>query len=233
MPAEVRMAKKTFQNELLSSDQFAQYSLRASFFLRKLRAMRLWNAIDEVRKLARVRSGFPWDKRAAWGIDEAAWQLVSKFGFDPLLIFMHPRVLAEQPHLLLYYRTVALISQKGLASLVGGDIARIEAAKVEKLDPQRQLNITIALNAIISSLVNTAPDIQADDLAGLQFASAGATIQGAWNNAVGTEGEHIVRTILVNHLRQEVSQVVFREGKPLDYDARDTRSCSIVSRTSR
>jgi hypothetical protein len=119
------MPDNSFHRSLIDSDEFAQYSLRASFFLRKLRGMRLWEAIEQVRILPAVANGFPWDQRQSWGIDGQAWTAIEAALISPLLIFCHPRVLAEQPHLLLYYRTVALVSQKGLASLVGGNIAKI------------------------------------------------------------------------------------------------------------
>jgi hypothetical protein len=213
------MTKSDFHQKLLTSENFAQYSLRASFFLRKLRGMRLWEAIEQVQQLPAVASGFPWDLRNAWGIDESAWLEIERVGIHPLLLFCHPRVLSEQPHLLLYYRTVALISQKGLASLVGGNIAKIESGPSPRIEPEFAKQVAIALNSIVSSLVETAAELRVEYLSGLQFASAGATIQGSWNNAVGAEGEAVVRTLLVNHLQSEIAQVVFRSTGTLEYTA--------------
>lgn len=171
------MPDNTFHRSLIDSDAFAQYSLRASFFLRKLRGMRLWEAIEQVRLLPAVANGFPWDQRQAWGIDEQAWTAIEVASISPLLIFCHPRVIAEQPHLLLYYRTVALISQKGLASLVGGNIAKIEAGQSAPLSPVFLEKAVVALNSLISSLIETAAELRTEHLTGLQFASAGATFK--------------------------------------------------------
>lgn len=52
-----------FHKELLASDEFGQYSLRATFFVRKLRGLRLWEAIDEVKALVGVGGGFTWNDR--------------------------------------------------------------------------------------------------------------------------------------------------------------------------
>jgi hypothetical protein len=119
--------------------------------------------------------------------------------------------------LLLYYRTAALISQKGLASLVGGNIAAIEAGQVDKLDREWVAKAVVALNSIVSAVLQTAADIEARDLPGFQFATAGASIQGSWNNAVGATGEAAVKTILVNYLKDEILQIVWRDKPVSDY----------------
>ena len=65
-----------------------------------------------------------------------------------------------------------------------------------------------------------AADIAREDLPGLQFAEAGATIQGSWNNAVGTIGEEAVKTILGNNLRDEILQIVWRDRIATEYQAK-------------
>lgn len=211
------MAKRDFHGDLLASDDFAVYSLRSSFFLRRLRAIDLWRAIGEVQKLIPAKKGFRWDQRATWGIEEEAWSQVAKWGVEPLLLFCHPRVLSEQPSLLLYYRTVALLSQKGLASLVGGDVARIESGRMTELEEGVVARLAVTLNSVISAVISTGAEIEPHQLPGLQFAAVGATIQGGWNNAVGEEGEAAVRSILVNHLRDEILQVVWKDGSSVEY----------------
>jgi hypothetical protein len=170
----------------------------------------------EVQYLLRCPAGFPWDHRADWGIEEAAWTRAAEWKIDPLLLFCHPRVISEQPRLLLYYRTIALLSQKGFQSLVRGSVARIESGSVESLDSAKAVELATTINSILSAVVTAGAEIEPFQLAGLQFAAAGATIQGSWNNAVGAEGERAVRTILANHLRSEIVQVVFKDAT-VDY----------------
>lgn len=211
------MARKNFHKELVVSDVFAQYSLRSTFFVRRLRGMRLWDAIGQVHRLTKVEGSFLWDDRASWGIDQNAWDRVRAKQINPLLVFCHPRAITEQPQLLLYYRTAALISQKGLKSLIGGNVEATEAGQLEQLDDEWLKQAVVALNSLLSAVVNAAAELEQRDLAGFQFASAGATIQGAWNNAIGSEGEAAVRSILVNHLRDELLQIVWQDGKSTDY----------------
>ncbi|HVA46762.1 MAG TPA: XcyI family restriction endonuclease [Pirellulales bacterium] len=211
------MGKADFHQQLLASDEFARCSLRATFFVRRLRGLRLWEAIQEVQRLVAVSSGFVWDERGAWGIETVAWDYVANRQMNPLLIFCHPRVISEQPRLLLYYRTLALLSQKGLKSLVGADVARLEAGKTERLDPEWLKKLVLAINSILSAMIVGSADIEPRDLAGFQFASAGSTIQGSWNNSVGSEGEAAVKTILLNWLRAEIAQIVWRDNTSVAY----------------
>ncbi len=213
------MPKRDFHKSLIASDEFAQYSLRATFFVRKLRSMKLWEVIHEVNQLPKARNGFVWGKRNAWGIEDDAWKYVNKKRIEPLLVFCHPRALSEQPQLLLYYRTVNLISQKGLSSLIGGSVANVEAGKVTTPDKDWLTKAVIALNSIASAVIKNSADIDPRDFPGFQFATAGATIQGSWNNAIGAEGEAAIRTILVNHLRGEINQLVWRDGTVTNYDS--------------
>ncbi len=206
------MAKRAFHQELLGSDEFARYSLRATCFVRRLRSLRLWDAIGDVHHLNRAKNGFVWTSRSEWGIDEEAWAYAQRKEIEPLLVFAQPRVLSEQPRLLLYYRTINLLSQKGLGTLVGGNVAAIELGKVTALDSAWVDKAVIALNSIASVIINNSADVEPRDLPGFQFASAGATIQGSWNNAIGDEGEIAVRTILANHTRTKINQLVWRDG---------------------
>jgi hypothetical protein len=143
---------------------------------------------------------------------------VLEWQIEPLSLFCHPRVLSEQPRLLLYFRTVALISQKGLSCLVGPSVARIESGRIEQLEPQQVTQLVVAINSVVSAMVSAGAELEAGQLTGLQFAAAGATIQGSWNNAVGAEGEAAVRAILVNHLRNEIVQIVWRDGSTSAYE---------------
>ncbi len=103
--------------------------------------------------------------------------------------------------------------------LVGGNVANVEAGKVETLDRKWLDKVVIALNSIASTIIKNSAEIDAYALPGFQFATAGATIQGSWNNAIGAEGEAAVRTILINHLRDEIVQLVWRDGSTTPYAA--------------
>ena len=204
---------------LLADEDFATYSMRSAFFVRRLREVRLWAVIDDVMRLPRVREGFSWRERAKWGIEAEAWhRITNEEQIDPLLYFCHPKVISEQPRLLLYYRTLSLVPQKGLIKLVGGNIAKIEEGRAETIPADWCRKVTLTINSLLSALTHAAAEMKQSYLAGLQFAAIGATIQGSWNNKVGKDGEVQVKTILANHLRKEISQVVWKNQTSWEYD---------------
>ncbi len=216
--AKKRALPKTFHQQLLESDDFAQYSLRSTFFVRRLSVFNLWNAIEQVQRLVTVAENFDWTDTVPIGIEPGAWSQLEARGTPPLLYFCHPRLLAEQPRLLLYYRTIAMISQKGLDSLVSGSSARLESGKAATISEDLALRLSIALNSVLSAMLKATADIEQHHFPGLQFACLGATIQGSWNNAIGTEGETAIKTVLINHLRDEIRQIVWRDDRTRDYD---------------
>ncbi|MCK7511703.1 MAG: hypothetical protein MZV70_51765 [Desulfobacterales bacterium] len=95
--------------------------------------------------------------------------------------------------MLLYYRTLALISQKGLSALTRSNLATIEAGKAEKLNADCLKQLCVAINSILwLSQRAQRRKLTLNTFRGF-IATAGTTIQGSWNNAIGTEGEHAVK----------------------------------------
>lgn len=202
-----------------NADKFAEYSLRSSFFLRHLRAIDLWSAIADVQRIVKAKNGFAWTERGTWGIEDDAWELSHRLGIESLLLFCHPRVIQQHPRLLLYYRTVALLSRKGLEQILSTNLAKVEAGKVAELSSDQAARFAVAINRVVSAMLMAGTEIEPAHLIGMQFAASGATIQGAWNNAIGEKGEAAVRAILVNHLRDEIVHVVWKDRTMLDYSA--------------
>lgn len=212
------MAKRSFHTELLESDEFARCTLRATFFVHRLRASRLYEVIQDVHNLTRLPGSFPWSDRKKWGIEQDAWQYVTeKQKIDPLLVFCHPRVVEEQPRLVLYYRTAALIPQKQWGNIVPGNIKRIENGQVDELESEWISQAVVTLNSVISAVIKNSVLVEAIRIPSFQFATLGTQIQGSWNNAIGDEGERAVKSILVNHLRGEILQIVWRNGRSEEY----------------
>lgn len=196
--------------------RIAEAQLMAHGFVRAISgALRL----DQVEPLTRCRLSFPWTDRNMWGIDEQAWSDLDQAGIDPLVVFCHPRVISEQPRLLAYYRKMALLSRKAFASLIKHeDIAGIEAGRVERIDAATSVRFVIAINSILSAFVQAGAKVGLNPFTSFQFAAAGATVQGSWNNAVGTSGEEAVKTILANHLREEILHVVWKDSTVMEYE---------------
>jgi len=210
-----------FAKLLAKSAHFANYSLRSQFCVRRLRELSFLTVADEVRKLLPLKDSFKWTRHESFGIDKVALKSVVASGIEPLVFFLHPRVLSEQPSLLLYYRCVAMISQKGLARLVGGSVAAIEGGKAKTIDQELQTRLVVTVNRLLSLVATSFVELQElkeSHLDAFLFAQAGSQIQGSWNNAVGEQGERAIREMLVRHLHNELVQVVWKDDSSVDLD---------------
>ncbi|MCK7511702.1 MAG: hypothetical protein MZV70_51760 [Desulfobacterales bacterium] len=79
-----RLRIEEFHKKLLASDDFAMCSLRATFFVRHLRTLRLFEAIQEVNRLAEVSKDL-WTNHKSLGIEDDAWKRIKDSGINPLL----------------------------------------------------------------------------------------------------------------------------------------------------
>jgi hypothetical protein len=174
----------------------AHYTLRSSTFLRKLKEFSFFEFGKRIKALAELEEAFSWENRNEWGIEEDVWKIIYESDISPLFLFLHPRVLQEQPDLLAYYRSVALLSQKGLKQILSITVEDIEqSAKVPSREKVKKLCLLI--NEFVSILIKSVDKITLEQISGMMFASAGAQIQGSWNNAIGLEGELLIRKLII------------------------------------
>jgi len=185
--------------------------LRAQFFARRLRELRFFDVAGEVRKLLGTPESFPWDNCAEFGITPQAMANVQAAGIEPVLFFLHPRVMQEQPSLLLYYRCVALLAQKGLQALAGVNVAPIEAGKRKSVPSAQAKQVVQAVNGVLSLLAETVRPLERSYVDIFLYATAGAQIQGSWVNAIGRQGEVLLREIVLRNLWDDITQVVWKD----------------------
>ena len=125
----------------------------------------------------------------------------------------------QQPSLLLYYRCVALLSQKGLQALAGVAAATIESGKVRSLPPAKAKAILLAVNGTLSLLAETVRPLERRYVEIFLYATAGAQVQGSWVNAIGQQGEILLREIVVRNLWDDVALVVWKNDTSVARDA--------------
>ncbi|MFW6106797.1 MAG: XcyI family restriction endonuclease [bacterium] len=209
----------TFAEELSNSSQFSHYTLRSQFFARRLRELGFLKITEEVRKLLPLKDSFRWDHPNEFGIDDDAFKAVAEDGLEPMLCFARPRAIAEQPSLILYYRCLAMISQKGMTRIAGGNLPAIERGELTQIDEDTRAHLVTTVNRLLSVVILSFLGVRRltpVDLQAFLFAQAGAQIQGSWNNAVGKEGEMAIRELLIRHLRPHVLQVVWKDDTSMD-----------------
>lgn len=177
----------------------ASYGLRSTFFYRKLYELDFMGFSNQIATLIEKDVPSAWDLRQEWAISESAWTQIWRAGLQPLRVFCRPDIVAEQPRLLGYYRSLAAIPQKGVQALTGlapsvfeqrGRLLRVESALV----------LARLTNEHISAIIDSAVQITAADLDAMVFASAGAQIDGSWRNAIGVEADAMVRRFIIGEL---------------------------------
>lgn len=195
------------------------YLLKSTFFYNRLRTEGYFSLFKQIKKYARVEgSSLQWNKLDEWHISHEAWAIVKESEINPMLVFVHPKVLQLNPRFLKYYRSVAMIPQKGLKAVSGvSNIEGIEDGKVEpgKMSSKQVEGVVQAINETMSTVISLASGINENNLEGMMYATAGTKIDGSWRNSIGAEGERVVRRIILSDLLgySEVTSVVDRDNQ--------------------
>lgn len=183
-------------SELQVEAELISYLLRASFYYRQ---RRWWPSLLNVLQ-GSVATALEWEERAAWGIDESAWEHINSGGINPGLAFCHPAVLQQYPKLGTYYRSLALLPRKGLARLGGGN-ATFEGRPDARLTRRRTVDFTRVVNTFICQLVLGDPDWNLEEARAAALLNLGSQINGSWRNQIGIEGTRRVKELVLALLR--------------------------------
>lgn len=180
------------------------YLLKSTFFYNRLNTNGYFSLFMKVKKFVRIEGDkLDWSKRAEWNISEDAWDIIQESGISPALVFVHPKVLKLNPSFLKFYRSVAMLPQKGLTAI--SKVANIDPIEKGKVDASRIkaesiTKLTKAINEVLSVVVTVASGLNEKRLEGMMYATAGTNIDGSWRNQIGAEGERVIRTIILNGL---------------------------------
>lgn len=180
-----------------------QYQLRSTFFAKKLNDLGFFEYNSKINKIVKTQGKtFDWSKKSDWSISDDAWESADNFAINPLSIFCHPRILKQHPQFLRYYRSIVLLPQKGLQNISGiSNIKEIEGGK-KKISDENILKIVSTLNSLMSSILSLSGDLNREKISGMMYATAGTTIDGSWRNQIGSEGERVIRSVLVKSLAE-------------------------------
>ncbi|MBR1927700.1 MAG: XcyI family restriction endonuclease [Bacteroidales bacterium] len=215
-----------------------QYILRSTFFYQRLANDGFFGLFKEIQKLDTIEGDrLDWTERGEWGISDEAWAQVIDSGLHPMLLFAHPKIVRLFPTFVKYYRCVAMLPLKGFSAITHiSGIERIENGKIPsgELDSERVFKLISVLNEFVSLIVNISSGIDKNEVNGMMFATAGAFIDGSWRNQIGSEGERVIRTIILKELlrNDEITSIVTRDNKVLSIAEMDiakvTNDISIV-----
>lgn len=197
--------KQELQREVAQT----QYSLRAFFFYRARKSFQL--LCDTATKID--SSKYDWRKRRELGISKSSWDYIRKKRIPYCQVFCHPRVIRESPALIGYYRSIALLPQKGLQRLAFGTKS-LEEGKRKSLSEDKAVQLTRTINSLISSIIDSDPSFSIKDIWLAAQANLGTQINGSWRNAIGIEGSHRISSLVLKHFldNQQVLEIVLKDG---------------------
>ena len=183
----------------------------------------------KLRKFAKIEGNkLDWSKRNDLRISDEAWEIVTTSKINPALIFVHPKVIKLNPSFLKYYRSIAMLPQKGLTAISKvSNIDRIEKGLVDsnKIRSESISLLTKSINEVISMVVSVAVDLSEKRLEGMMYATAGTNIDGSWRNQIGAEGERVIRTIIIHGLIQhnEVTSFIDKNNNTFSINSSEAK----------
>ena len=215
-------------SKVLDSVIKEQYLLKSTFFYNKLTSNGYFDLFLHIQKYANIEGGqLDWGNKNNWGISNNAWEIIKKNNILPVLIFAHPKVLKLNPTYLKYYRSVAMIPQKGLKSI--SHISNIEAIEDGRVDANKLTNDTInklivSINEVVSLVIELSSGLNESKIQGMMYATAGTNIEGSWRNQIGAEGERVIRTLILKELfiQNEITSIMYKNG-----NIREIAECKI------
>lgn len=173
---------------------------RGLFFLKSLAALDFDRIVAAIEQRAKTYDMEVWrEAAAAAGVDGIALDILDSY--SPPIPYPHyfclPSELVNEPRLILYYRNVAMVSNKVMNN-IGLDTTQHEVGA--PLDSDKAAQIASHLNQILSSLV------QHTDLHGenrhieMAYTNIGASLDGGWRNEVGRLAYNSILNPLITYL---------------------------------
>lgn len=191
------MVKKSENDKsLILEANRISYSLRSTFFYRKLKESGYFDIIKDIDMLAKQSINYTWEDKKHWNITHNAWDLITKKKIGSLRVFCHPKVLVEHPKLISYYRNVAAIPLKGVQYLAF-NITDYENKKKTELSYENAISLSKLFNTHISSIVESTLSISLENIKSMMYSSAGCTVDGSWRNKIGEEAEKMVKSYIL------------------------------------
>lgn len=191
---------------LLQEAHKINYRLRSVFFYRKIHEYGTLEFPGTINDLLIHAHLYDWTNHEDWGISAKAFSSVEESQLELLQVFAHPKLLREYPHLVAYYRNVAVLSQKSVSYLAKVNVGPFEDQSRTNLSEAQAFAVAKLFNEHISLIIeNALGEIKHEEIQGLLFASTGSQIDGSWRNAIGEEAEKVVQLMLTQEaLRREI-----------------------------
>lgn len=148
-------------------------------------------------------------------ISSAAWQYVESSRIDPRKVFAHPDLLYHHPEASEYYRGIALLSRKRVASIATSVDSWEAPDRKKRVTAEQCKKVARLYNAVISSVIEGATDWTLDNGYRNIIANMGIGLDGSIRNLIGQDAEKSVKDRILEWLDNR--------GFIINRDERETR----------
>lgn len=131
-------------------------------------------------------------------ISHSAWGHVKMLGVEPRMIFAHPSILMAHPKTSMYYRGIALLSQKRVQTSAKSSVAKWEdGTQTKNVNLDKARKVACLYNIMISSIIEGSSDWTLDNGYRNIIATMGITLDGMFRNKIGKAAEKVVKDRIV------------------------------------
>lgn len=136
-------------------------------------------------------------------ISAAAWDRVRELGVSPAIVFAHPDILRAHPTTSLYYRGIALLSQKRVAQAAVSVSSWEKGTRQKAISHQSAYRVACLYNTMISLIIEGSSDWTLDNGYRNILATMGITLDGMFRNRIGDVAEALVKGRIVSWLKEK------------------------------
>ena len=136
-------------------------------------------------------------------ISPLAWDHVQSSHISPHFVFAHPSILHDCPETSLYYRGMSLLPQKRVGNIVS-DVSRWESGEWKKRpSTEKCLDVARLYNMTVSSIIEGSTNWTLENGYRNVIATMAIGLDGTARNLVGQAAEALIRSRIVQWLRQK------------------------------
>ena len=182
---------------------------RGTFIIKNLVSLNFDGLLQKVADLVESTDREDWFENAeTLRIDQEALRILDRLPVAYPYYFCTPEILVEDPVLVMYYRNVAMVSQKVMNGL-GLNTSSYEAGVAPSEEIAQELSQHF--NTIISGLVKASPITSRRHLE-MAYANLGESFGGSWRNEVGRLAyvEVLTPLALYLHRRGVLASIIYK-----------------------
>lgn len=189
MGSEVNIKKQKGTRQVISENTWKDEQKSKSLFM--LQKLNEWGLETMLNTLSKIDgSAYEWSQDEL-GIEQNAWDKITHSEIQPIMVFAHPAIVQEDTKRFMYYRQIAMISQKSMSNIG----LRINKFEEDVLDSNNYVELCKrckAINGVMSNLVLHMDTVTLKKIIICLGMGAGMQADGSWKNKKGRSVEESI-----------------------------------------